>query len=72
MKKRVLLLCTGNSCRSQMAEVIWRSLAGAEWDCFSAGSRPAGYVYPLAVQVMREIGIDISSAVSKGIDAFQN
>lgn len=67
MKKRVLILCTGNSCRSQMAEGLWRSLGGADWEVHSAGSRPAGYVHPRAVQVMAERGIDISTHRSKAI-----
>ena len=70
LKRRVLILCTGNSCRSQMAEGLWRTLVGAEWEVLSAGSKPAGYVHPLAVVVMNEIGIDISLQESKHVDAF--
>ncbi|MBN1341799.1 MAG: arsenate reductase ArsC [Phycisphaerae bacterium] len=70
MKKRVLILCTGNSCRSQMTEAIWRQVAGDEWDSFSAGSNPAGYVHPLAVSVMKEVGIDLTSARSKHVEEF--
>ncbi len=63
---RVLFLCKGNSCRSQMAEGFARRyLRGAE--VFSAGSKPEGFVHPLAVQVMEEVGIDISHQRSKGI-----
>ncbi len=63
---RVLFLCKGNSCRSQMAEGFARRyLRGAE--VFSAGSEPEGFVHPLAVQVMEEVGIDISHQRSKGI-----
>jgi arsenate reductase len=72
MKKRVLILCTGNSCRSQMAEGLWRAQGGESWDCHSAGSKPAGYVHPLAIQVLSEIGIDISKHSSKHIAEFQN
>jgi arsenate reductase len=70
MKKRVLILCTGNSCRSQMAEGLWRHIAGDEWECHSAGSHPSGFVFPLAVDVMKEIGIDISQQRSKSLDEF--
>ncbi len=59
MKKlRVLFLCTGNSCRSQMAEAIVNHRLGERWEAFSAGSRPAEYVHPLAVRVLSEIGIE--------------
>ncbi|MDH7515113.1 MAG: arsenate reductase ArsC [Bacteroidota bacterium] len=69
MRKRVLLLCTANSCRSQMAEGIVRHELGSEWDAFSAGTRP-GIVNPYAVLVMNEIGIDISGQASKHVDEF--
>ena len=68
--KRVLFLCTGNSCRSQMAEGLLRDLAGDRLECLSAGAKPAGFVHPLAVAVMREAGIDISSQTSKSINDF--
>ena len=70
MKKRVLILCTGNSCRSQMAEGIWNELAGATWRADSAGSDPSGSVHPLAIEAMREIDIDISHNRSKHVDEF--
>ena len=70
MKKRVLILCTGNSCRSQMAEGWWRELGGEEWEVYSAGSQPAGFVHPIAVTVMRESGVDISAQESKQVDQF--
>lgn len=68
--KRVLILCTGNSCRSQMAEGLWRELGAGQWEAVSAGSKPAGYVHPLAIQAMKEIGIDLSSGVSKSAEPF--
>lgn len=67
---RVLFLCTGNSCRSQMAEGWLRKLGGDRFESLSAGARPAGYVHPLAVEVMKEAGIDISSQESKSIADF--
>jgi arsenate reductase (thioredoxin) len=56
-KRRVLFLCTGNSCRSQMAEAIVNARLGDTWEAYSAGTQPAGYVHPLAVRVLSEIGI---------------
>jgi arsenate reductase (thioredoxin) len=70
-KPSVLILCTGNSCRSHLAEGILRACAGDLVEVFSAGSRPAGFVHPLAIQVMEEIGIDLSSHRSKHWDEFQ-
>ncbi len=70
MTKRALVLCTGNSCRSQMAEGLWKQLGGTEWECHSAGSKPAGYVHPMAIAVMSEIGVDISHHRSKHVDEF--
>jgi len=66
----VLILCTGNSCRSHLAEGILRHAAGDLLDVRSAGSRPAGYVHPLAIRAMAEIGIDISAHHSKHLDEF--
>lgn len=57
-KQTVLFLCTGNSCRSQIAEAIVNQELGKTWQAISAGTKPAGYVHPLAVQVLGEIGID--------------
>ncbi|SRR5258706_15150433 len=71
-KPIVLILCTGNSCRSHLAEGILRAAAGDLLDVQSAGSNPAGYVHPLATEVMREIGIDISSHRSKHLNEFLN
>lgn len=69
MKRRVLILCTGNSARSQMAEGLLRHLAGVSLEVMSAGVTPAG-VNPLAIQVMAEKGIDISQQRSKHLDEF--
>ena len=71
MKSTVLILCTGNSCRSQMAEGLLRAAAGDLVEVASAGSKPAGRVHPAAIQVMREIGIDISTHRSKHLDEFR-
>jgi arsenate reductase len=67
--KRVLILCTGNSAHSQMAEGLLRNMAGDRFEVFSAGTRPVG-LNPLAVEVLREIGIDISHHRSKSVDEF--
>jgi arsenate reductase len=69
-KPLVLILCTGNSCRSHLAEGILRQAAGDLFEVASAGSRPAGYVHPLAIQALREIGIDISAHTSKHLNEF--
>lgn len=69
-KPLVLILCTGNSCRSHLAEGVLRAVAGEAFDVASAGSKPAGYVHPLAIQAMREIGIDISAHRSKHLNEF--
>lgn len=69
-KPKVLILCTGNSCRSHLAEGILRAAAGNLFDVVSAGSKPAGYVHPLAIRAMAEIGIDISGHRSKHMDEF--
>ena len=65
--KTVLFLCTGNSCRSQMAEAIVNSRYADQWQAFSAGTKPAGYVHPKAIQALAEIGIT-HSGQSKQID----
>lgn len=70
MKPRVLILCTGNSCRSHMAEGILRAAAGDLVEVHSAGSKPAGYVHPLASRVLAEIGIDLSTHTSKHMNEF--
>jgi len=69
-KSRILVLCTGNSCRSHMAEGILRQAAGDLLEVQSAGSKPAGYVHPLAIAVMREIGVDIAGHHSKHLSEF--
>ena len=69
MKPRVLFLCTGNSCRSQMAEGFLRSLAGDRFDVASAGTEPVP-VNPGAIEAMSEVGIDISDHESKAVKAF--
>ncbi len=69
-KPAVLILCTGNSCRSHLAEGILRHVAGDLFDVYSAGSKPAGYVHPMAIAVMKEIGIDISGHRSKHLNEF--
>ncbi len=68
-KKRVLILCTGNSARSQMAEGLLRHDAGERFDVASAGTKP-GFVRPEAIAAMRELGIDISGQRSKSVTEF--
>lgn len=66
----ILILCTGNSCRSHLAEGILKRALGDAFRVESAGSKPAGYVHPLAVKALAEIGIDISAHESKHMDLF--
>ena len=66
----VLVLCTGNSCRSQMAEGFLRHFRGREFDAHSAGTEPKNEVHPLAVRVMKEAGVDITAQRPKTIDSF--
>lgn len=68
---KVLFLCTGNSCRSQMAEAIVNAGNAGTWTAFSAGSRPAGFVHPLAIRVLAEIGINASGLRSKPVSEFR-
>jgi arsenate reductase len=68
-KKRILILCTGNSARSQMAEGLLRHDAGGRFAVFSAGTKPS-HVREEAIAVMRELGIDISGHRSKSVDEF--
>jgi arsenate reductase len=69
-KKQVLFLCTGNSCRSQMAEGLVNRFLSEQWQAYSAGTQPTGYVHPLAVEVMSDLEIDISDHRSKSVDEF--
>lgn len=71
-KQSVLILCTGNSCRSQMAEVIWNSLGQEGWEAKSAGSSPAGFVHPLAINAMNELGLSTQELTSKSMELFQD
>ena len=71
MKRSVLFLCTGNSCRSQMAEGWLRYLARDRFDVASAGTHPVG-INPMAVEVMKEVGVDISQHHSKSIEEFKD
>ncbi len=66
---RILVLCTGNSCRSQMVEGLLKSMFPT-WEIFSAGTKPTGFVHPLAIKSLKEIGIDISHYQSKSIHQF--
>lgn len=69
-KPTILILCTGNSCRSHLAEGILRAAIGDGYRVVSAGSKPAGYVHPLAIAAMAEIGLDISGHHSKHLNEF--
>ena len=66
----ILILCTGNSCRSHLAEGILRAATGGRVKVASAGTKPAGHVHPMAVEVMKEIDIDISTHTSKHLNEF--
>jgi arsenate reductase len=70
-KSKVLFLCTGNSCRSQMAAGLVNHTLKKQWKAYSAGTRPTGTVHPLAIKVMAELGIDISSYRSKSTEEFR-
>ena len=70
MKRKVLFLCTGNSCRSQMAEAIVNARLSEEWEAVSAGTKPAGYVHPKALAALAEIGIQHTGR-SKLADEFR-
>lgn len=71
MNKRILILCTGNSCRSQMAEGFLKSF-DKNLEVFSAGTKPSSQVHPKAIQVMKEVGIDLSNNYPKHSDQFIN
>ena len=68
--KKILILCTGNSCRSHMAEGFLRQALGDRHEVFSAGAKPSGYVHPLAIEVMQEAGVGVSSHTSKHLETF--
>ncbi len=68
--KRVLFLCTGNSCRSQMAEALVNHDLGQSWTAFSAGTRPAGFIHPLALRALAEVGI-VHQGASKAVEVFR-
>jgi protein-tyrosine-phosphatase len=68
MKLSLLFVCVANSCRSQMAEAMARSLAGDRWEVWSAGSNPSGRVHPVAIEAMKELGFDLSGHRSKGLE----
>ena len=70
--KKVLFLCVGNSCRSQIAEGLLNHYGKSEYKAYSAGSKPEKKVNSFAVKVMAEIGIDISHATPKHVDTFKN
>ncbi len=72
MKRQVLFLCTGNSCRSQMAEAIVNARRGEQWHAVSAGTQPADRVHPLALQALAEIGITHPDAPPKSAEAFRD
>lgn len=69
MKKNILILCTGNSCRSQMAEGFLKSF-DSELEVYSAGTNPSSHVHPKTVQVMTDIGIDISDGKPENVDLY--
>jgi arsenate reductase len=71
VKKKILVLCTGNSCRSQMAEGFLKSFDN-ELEVYSAGTNPSKQVHPKAIQVMNEVGIDLSKNYPKMVDQFLN
>jgi arsenate reductase (thioredoxin) len=70
MKRKVLFLCTGNSCRSQVAEAIVNARLGDAWQAYSAGTQPTGYVHPLALRALAEIGIQ-HEGFSKHADEYR-
>ena len=69
MKSKILILCTGNSCRSQMAEGFLKSF-DSELEVYSAGTNPSNQAHPKAIEVMKETDIDISAGYPKGVDQF--
>lgn len=72
MKKKVLILCTGNSCRSHMAEALLRAAAGDLFEVYSAGSKPKGEVHPCAIEVIEELNISMAGHCSEHLDMYLN
>jgi arsenate reductase len=72
MKKKVLILCTGNSCRSHMAEALLRAAAGDLFEVYSAGSKPKGEVHPCAIKVIEELNISMAGHRSEHLDLYLN
>jgi arsenate reductase (thioredoxin) len=72
VKRNVLFLCTGDSACSQMAEGLVNHRRGDEWHAVSAGTHPTGYVHPVAIAALKEIGVDISAARLKSTDEFRD
>jgi arsenate reductase (thioredoxin) len=70
--KKVLFLCTGNSCRSQMAESILNKLGKGRFEAVSAGAKPAGYVHPLAIQLLKEMHYPAEGLRSKSMEEFRD
>jgi arsenate reductase len=70
VKRKALFLCTGNSCRSQMAEAIVNNRMENEWHAFSAGTKPAGYIHPKAIKALEEINIK-HDGISKHVDEYR-
>lgn len=71
-RQRVLILCTGNSCRSQMAEGLINAYLGEDWQAFSAGTKPSGTIHPLAVRAMAELDIDMSEGETESIEVYRD
>lgn len=71
-RKNILFLCTGNSCRSQMAEAWLRRLGGDRFNALSAGSRPAGFIHPLAIDAMQRLGVSLEGQRSKSWKEFDD
>lgn len=70
-KQRVLFLCTGNSCRSQMAEGLVNHFLGDRWEARSAGTVPAGYVHPPAMEATAELGVNVAGGRCKSVDELR-
>ncbi|MFL2871021.1 MAG: arsenate reductase ArsC [Pirellulaceae bacterium] len=68
--KRALVLCTGNSCRSQMAEALFERLSSGQWKADSAGTNPSGFVHPMAIKAMSQLGADLSTNSSDHVDVY--